>query len=81
MIFNFLIFAAIAASFNLVSAEFPLVWICLGLTMVGILIALYVAYRRPMEPYSPDTHIAEPMDEEEPGLHRSLHSSNASEAV
>nr|CCC95220.1 conserved hypothetical protein [Trypanosoma congolense IL3000] len=29
--------------------EFPLVWVCLGITIVGIAIAMYVAYRRPDE--------------------------------
>eukprot|EP00796_Vickermania_ingenoplastis_P003632 gene3632-2567_t len=59
--------AALAAFVGLASAEkeFPLVWICLGLTAVGILIALYVAYRRPMEPYSPEGPAAEPFDEGE----------------
>ncbi|CCW65869.1 unnamed protein product [Phytomonas sp. EM1] len=33
--------------------EFPLVWICLGITVVGIIIALYVAYRRPDELHLP----------------------------
>lgn len=60
-----LAFAALAAFIGLASAEFPLVWLCLGLTVVGIAIALYVAYRRPMEPYSPEGQAAEPFEEEE----------------
>lgn len=56
---------AIAAFLGLASAEFPLVWVCLGLTVVGIAIALYVAYRRPMEPYSPEAPAAEPFEEDD----------------
>ncbi|EAN79559.1 hypothetical protein, conserved [Trypanosoma brucei brucei TREU927] len=33
--------------------EFPLVWVCLGITVVGIGIALYVAHRRPDELHIP----------------------------
>lgn len=29
--------------------EFPLVWVCLGITIVGVIVAMYVAYRRPDE--------------------------------
>lgn len=36
--------------------EFPLVWICLGITVVGVIIALYVAYRRPDELHLPGTN-------------------------
>lgn len=64
MIANILFFAAVASFFGFASAEFPLVWICIGLTVVGIAIAMYVAYRRPMEPYSPDIQNAEAFEEE-----------------
>lgn len=37
--------------------EFPLVWVCLGITVVGIAIALYVAYRRPDELHLPGSTV------------------------
>lgn len=27
--------------------DFPLVWVCLGITLVGVILAFFVAYRRP----------------------------------
>lgn len=78
---NLLFFAAFAACFGFVSAEFPLVWICIGLTVVGIAIAMYVAYRRPMEPYAPDSQTAEPMEEEETPVPQTPHSAHGSEGV
>ncbi|CCW71597.1 unnamed protein product [Phytomonas sp. Hart1] len=56
MSFNLLAILALSAFVGQVSAkkdEFPLVWVCLGITVVGIIIALYVAYRRPDELHLP----------------------------
>ncbi|KAH8613065.1 hypothetical protein ERJ75_000825100 [Trypanosoma vivax] len=33
--------------------EFPLLWVCLGVTLVGVAIALYIAHRRPEEFHLP----------------------------
>lgn len=37
--------------------EFPLVWVCLGITIVGVIVALYVAYRRPDELHLPGSTV------------------------
>nr|AGN32917.1 hypothetical protein [Trypanosoma rangeli] len=60
-----LIATALLAVSNIVSAEdkkkdekeFPLVWVCLGITVVGVAIALYVAYRRPDELHLPGSTV------------------------
>ncbi|KAK7201911.1 hypothetical protein NESM_000258700 [Novymonas esmeraldas] len=47
-----LLVVAVAACLSLVSAskdEFPLVWICLGLTVAGAIVALLIAYMGPEE--------------------------------
>lgn len=39
--------------------NFPLVWLCLGLTLIGVMLAFFVAYRRPeMEVLVPGSEIA-----------------------
>ncbi|EAN91388.1 hypothetical protein C3747_202g310c [Trypanosoma cruzi] len=45
--------------------EFPLVWVCLGVTVVGIGIALYVAYRRPDELHLPGSTVMVSKESEE----------------
>ncbi|KAH9599660.1 hypothetical protein LSM04_009326 [Trypanosoma melophagium] len=45
--------------------EFPLVWVCLGITVVGVMIALYVAYRRPDELHLPGTTVMVSTESEE----------------
>lgn len=65
MISTFVKLALIAAFalVSLASAEFPLVWICLGCTVPGIAIVLFIAYHRPMEPYVGDHLAEEPIEE------------------
>ncbi|KAK7201927.1 hypothetical protein NESM_000260300 [Novymonas esmeraldas] len=51
-----LLMVAVAACLSLVSAakeEFPLVWVCLGITVAGVIVALFVAYKRPDELHLP----------------------------
>ncbi|EAN85415.1 hypothetical protein C3747_547g55c [Trypanosoma cruzi] len=53
---------AVAAEDNQTSTkenkkEFPLVWVCLGVTIVGIGMALYIAYRRPDELHLPGSTV------------------------
>ncbi|KAG5497564.1 hypothetical protein JKF63_03828 [Porcisia hertigi] len=52
-----LLLAALAACLSVVSAkskeEFPLVWVCLGITVVGVIAALFIAYKRPDELHLP----------------------------
>ncbi|EPY27013.1 hypothetical protein STCU_05965 [Strigomonas culicis] len=37
--------------------DFPLVWLCLGITIAGVIVALYVAYRRPDELHLPGSTV------------------------
>lgn len=53
--------AALVGAAHADGKEFPLVWVCLGITLAGIAVSLYVAYRRPDE-----LHIAN-MEEESNG--------------
>ncbi|CAM42532.1 conserved hypothetical protein [Leishmania braziliensis MHOM/BR/75/M2904] len=52
-----LLIVALAACVSLAAAkskeEFPLVWVCLGITVVGVIVALFVAYKRPDELHLP----------------------------
>ncbi|KAG5496916.1 hypothetical protein GH5_01426 [Leishmania sp. Ghana 2012 LV757] len=52
-----LLMVALTACLSLVAAkskeEFPLVWVCLGITVVGVIAALYIAYKRPDELHLP----------------------------
>ncbi|KEG13839.1 hypothetical protein DQ04_00761190 [Trypanosoma grayi] len=49
------------------SKEFPLVWVCLGITVVGVALALYVAYRRPDEFHLPGSTVMVATETEEVG--------------
>ncbi|KAG5471977.1 hypothetical protein CUR178_02642 [Leishmania enriettii] len=52
-----LLMVALTACLSLAAAkskeEFPLVWVCLGITVVGVIVALYLAYKRPDELHLP----------------------------
>ncbi|KAG5496918.1 hypothetical protein GH5_01429 [Leishmania sp. Ghana 2012 LV757] len=52
-----LLMVALTACLSLAAAkskeEFPLVWVCLGITVVGVIVALYIAYKRPDELHLP----------------------------
>lgn len=45
--------ATLATTVSASKDEFPLVWVCLGITVVGVLVAMYVAYKRPEELHLP----------------------------
>ncbi|CAD2213929.1 hypothetical protein AGDE_00129 [Angomonas deanei] len=55
-----LVLLAVFAALSGVQAskeDFPLVWVCLGITVAGVIIALYVAYRRPDELHLPGSTV------------------------
>ncbi|GET91094.1 hypothetical protein, conserved [Leishmania tarentolae] len=57
---------AMAACLSVAAAkskeEFPLVWVCLGITVVGVIVALYVAYKRPDELHLPGSVVMTAME-------------------
>lgn len=65
-----LIVAVLSANVASASSKdkFPLVWLCLGLTVVGIIIALYVAYRRPDELHLPGSTVMTAQETEGPEM-------------
>ncbi|KPA78958.1 hypothetical protein ABB37_06023 [Leptomonas pyrrhocoris] len=65
-----LLLVALAACLSLVSAskeEFPLVWVCLGITVAGVIVALFVAYKRPAELHLPGSVVMTAVESEPAG--------------
>ncbi|KAL7701248.1 hypothetical protein N2W54_005631 [Lotmaria passim] len=65
-----LLTVALAACLSVASAdksEFPLVWVCLGITVAGVIVALFVAYKRPAELHLPGSVVMTAVESEPAG--------------